>query len=142
LASSQSTGQEPEGSQVSPSSTTPLPQLGEQSVSLLLLHPAGQQSSPEAQSTTGVRLQATLQFTALPVIRSVVHALASSQSVGQEPEGSQVSPGSTTPLPQLGEQSVSLLLLHPAGQHASPEAQSTSGVWLQATLQLAALPVI
>ena len=63
------------------------------------------------------------------------------QEVGQEDFGSQVSPFSTTPLPQLGEQSESLLALHPAGQQPSPETQVVMVVWLQDTLQLALLPV-
>jgi hypothetical protein len=67
--------------------------------------------------------------------------LPSLQEVGQEDFGSQVSPFSTTPLPQLGEQSESLLALHPAGQQPSPETQVVMVVWLQDTLQLALLPV-
>jgi hypothetical protein len=51
-----------------------------------------------------------------------VHALPSLQLVGQDDAGSHVSPGSTTPLLQVGEQSESMFALHPAGQHASPEA--------------------
>ena len=43
--------------------------------------------------------------------------------VGQELAGSQVSLPSSTPLPQLGEQSVSLVALHPVGQQPSAEAQ-------------------
>jgi hypothetical protein len=45
-------------------------------------------------------------------------------------------------LPQLGEQSESALALHPAGQQPSPATQVVMEVWLQATLQLALLPVI
>jgi hypothetical protein len=72
----------------------------------------------------------------------MVQALPSSQDVGQDEAGSQVSPFSTTPLPQLGEQSESVLAVHPAGQQPSPEIQAVRLVWLQATLQLALLPVI
>jgi hypothetical protein len=72
----------------------------------------------------------------------MVQALPSSQEVGQDKAGSQVSPFSTTPLPQLGEQSESVLAVHPAGQQPSPETQTVTLVWLQATLQLALLPVI
>jgi len=68
--------------------------------------------------------------------------LPSVQEVGHEEAGSQVSPPSTTPLPQLGEQSESALALHPAGQQPSPATQVVMEVWLQATLQLALLPVI
>ena len=71
-----------------------------------------------------------------------MQALPSLQEVGQEDFGSQVSPFSTTPLPQFGEQSESLLALHPAGQQPSPETQVVMAVWLQDTLQLALLPVI
>ena len=56
----------------------------------------------------------------LPVIPSVVQALPSLQEVGQEDGGSQVSPFSTTPLPQVDEQSESVFALHPAGQQPSP----------------------
>jgi len=72
----------------------------------------------------------------------MVQTLPSSQEVGQEDFGSQVSPFSTTPLPQVGEQSESLLALHPAGQQPSPATQVVMEVWLQATLQLALLPVM
>jgi hypothetical protein len=72
----------------------------------------------------------------------MVQALLSLQEVGQEDFGSQVSPFSTTPLPQVGEQSESLLALHPAGQQPSPATQVVMEVWLQATLQLALLPVM
>jgi hypothetical protein len=142
LLSSQEEGQEDGGSQVSPVSTAPLPHFGEQSESVLALHPAGQQPSPETQVLIVVWLQATLQLALLPVIRSMVQALLSLQEVGQEDFGSQVSPFSTTPLPQVGEQSESLLALHPAGQQPSPATQVVMEVWLQATLQLALLPVM
>ena len=71
----------------------------------------------------------------------MVQVLSSSQLVRQVAGGSQVSPGSTTPLPQVGEQSESVLALHPAGQQPSPEVQVVMDVWLQATLQFALLPV-
>jgi hypothetical protein len=72
----------------------------------------------------------------------MVQALPSLQEVGQDDGKSQVSPFSTTPLPQVGEQSESLLALHPAGQQPSPATQVVMEVWLQATLQLALLPVM
>jgi hypothetical protein len=72
----------------------------------------------------------------------MVQALLSLHVVGQDDAGSQVSRDSTTPLPQVGEQSESELALHPAGQQPSPETQAVMVVWLQATLQLALLPVI
>ena len=83
-----------------------------------------------------------MQLARLPVIWSMVQELLSLQVVGQEVAGSQVSPFSTTPLPQLGEQSESVLAVQPAGQQPSPATQAVMAVWLQATLQLALLPVI
>jgi hypothetical protein len=90
-----------------------------------------------------VWLQATLQLALLPVRRSMVQALLSLQEVGQEDFGSQVSPDSTTPLPQAGEQSRSVLALHPAGQQPSfaTELQPLL-VWVHTTLHLPLLPVI
>jgi hypothetical protein len=99
--SSQLAGHELGGSQVSPLSTTLLPQVAEQSVSVVKLQPAGQQPSPELQMTMALKLHATLQVAALPVCWFVVQALLSSQLVGHEPGGSQVSPVSTVPLPQV-----------------------------------------
>ena len=58
----------------------------------------------------------------------MVQALPSSQEVGQEDFGSQVSPFSTTPLPHFGEQSESLLALHPEGQQPSPPKQEVMEV--------------
>ena len=141
LLSLQEVGQEDFGSQVSPFSTTPLPHFGVQSESLLALHPVGQQPSPPIQAVMAVWVQATLQVALPPVIWSVVQALLSLQEVGQEDFGSQVSPFSTTPLPHFGVQSESLLALHPVGQQPSPPIQAVMAVWLQATLQLALLPV-
>ena len=51
----------------SPLSTMSLPQLAEQSVSVLESQPVGQQPSPGAQVLMALLLQATLQFWALPV---------------------------------------------------------------------------
>jgi hypothetical protein len=82
-----------------------------------------------------------LQLAALPVRVSAVQLLPSSQAAGQEDGGSQVSPGSTTEFPQLAEQSVSFAASQPAGQQPSPPAHAEMGAKLQATLQLAALPV-
>jgi hypothetical protein len=45
--------------------------------------------------------------------------MLSLQLVGHELIGSQVSPDSTVPLLQRTEQSLSVLLLHPAGQQPS-----------------------
>jgi hypothetical protein len=142
LPSSQLAGQLLDGSQVSPESTTLLPQVAEQSVSLALLHPVGQQPSPATQVVMALKLHATLQLLALPVIWSRVHALPSSHAAGQDVAGSQVSPESTAPLPQVAEQSESLPELHAAGQQPSPPVQAVMAVALHATLQVWALPVV
>ena len=97
---------------------------GGQSLSVAEVHPSGQQPSSAIHAVMEVWVQATLQLALLPVIPSVVQALPSSQLVGQAPGPdaiplSQVSPDSTTPLPQLGEQSESVFALHPAGQQPS-----------------------
>jgi hypothetical protein len=99
-ASSQLVGQEVAGSHVSPVSTMPLPQLAEQSKSSAAPHAAGQQPSPPTHVVMALLLQAMLHVWALPVSWSWVHALPSSQLVGHEIAGSQVSPDSTMPLPQ------------------------------------------
>ena len=145
LWSLQSVGQ---GSQVSPLSKTPLPHFGGQSESalvVLVLHPAGQQPSPETQVAMVVWVQAAVHLALLPVSPSMVQALLSLQEarVGHDDGGSQVSPVSTAPLPQVGEQSRSVLALHPTGQHLSVEAKlQPLLVWVHTTLHLALLPVI
>jgi hypothetical protein len=108
------------------------------------VHSVGQQPSPETQAVMAVWVQAAVQLALRPVSPSTVQASPSLQEarVGQEAGGSQVSPDSTTPLPHLGVQSESLFALHPAGQQPSPETQVLMAVWLQATLQLALLPVV
>ncbi len=98
--SSQSEGQLEGGSQVSPDSTAPLPQLAEQSSSLFALQSAGQQPSPAAQVVIIACVQAASQLSALPVRASLVQLLPSSQLVGQLEGGSQVSPRETRPSPQ------------------------------------------
>jgi len=127
-------------SQVSPVSTMPLPQVAEQSLSLLALQPLGQQPSPLTQAVTCVCVHTALQVAAEPVIASVVQAFPSLQSVGQF--RSQVSLPSTTPLPQVELQSESLLLLQPAGQQPSPLWQAVIATLLQTTLQFCGEPTI
>ncbi len=141
--SSQVVGQVDGGSQVSPGSTTPSPQVGVavQSSSTVSSQPGAQHPSPSLHSEMGVLEQSTLQLAALPVRVSVVQSSLSSQSVGQEVGGSQVSPGSTTPSPQVAEQSLSTVASQPTGQHPSPSSHTEMGAELQATLQLVALPV-
>jgi hypothetical protein len=113
-------------SQLSGAVTTPSPQRAAQSASFPMLQvpPAGQQPSPVAHWLMVTRLQAAVHVAALPVSESTVQAFASlhEASVGQEPGGSHVSPASGTPFPQLTEQSLSVLLLQPAGQQPSPLA--------------------
>jgi hypothetical protein len=101
LPSSHAVGQEAGGSQVSPASTAPLPQVAEQSESVVELQPAGQQSSWDSQLVLTLWTQATLQVAGLPLFRSVVQPLPSSQLSGHELAGSQVSFASRTPLPQV-----------------------------------------
>jgi hypothetical protein len=122
-------------SQVSPVSTTPLPQQG----------------------TIGALTHAAVQVPALVSVE-VVHALGAVQLVGQAPVWpaamavSQVSPVSTTPLPQqlatpvvhvvIG-QSASVALVQPAGQQPSlvVPLQVVIGVFTHLAEQSAALPV-
>ena len=141
LPSLQLLGQVPMGSHVSPDSTTPFPHDGEQSLSEVALHPAGQHPSPPTHIVIATELHAALQLAALPVSVSVVHALPSSQLVGQLPGGSHVSSGSMTPLPQLGEQSLSEPLLQALGQQPSSSAQASIGVDSHAAVHSAALPM-
>ncbi len=104
----------------------PDPLHGEQSTSFCP-QPAGQHPSPEMQAVTGTWLQDVEQPE--PTKVSVVQASPSPQLVGHAPAPaampvSQVSGGSTTPLPQLAEQSESLKALHADGQQPSPDAQA------------------
>jgi hypothetical protein len=85
-------------------------------------------------------LHCALHATALPIKVSMVHALASSQLLGQLAP-SQVSPGSVVPLPHVLEQSLSVAWVHPAGQQPSPLAQLVRTWCEHDTLQLAELPV-
>jgi hypothetical protein len=139
--SSHAVGHDDGGSQVSPGSTRPSPQLAMQSSSSLLVHPLGQHPSPSRQAVTSVLRHIALHIAALPMRESLVQASPSSQLVGHDPGGSQVSPGSSIPSPQDDEQSESLAASHPLGQQPSPEAQSVIVVWRHYALQLLALPV-
>ncbi len=96
---------------------TPSPQPA-QSESFCAVHPAGQQRSlPPFEQVLAACWQTTLQVEALPVCVSVVQSFWSSH-VGHEPGGSQVSPASSSPLPQP-EQSASVSAAHPFGQQPS-----------------------
>lgn len=141
IPSLQVDGQDEGGSQVSPDSTTPLPQVGEQSPSVVASQPPGQHPSPPVQAVTALCEQARLHVAALPEVTSVVQAIPSSQVDGQDEGGSQVSPASTTPFPQLSEQSPSVVLSHPSGQHPSPSAQASMAVTSHETSQVLGSPV-
>ena len=95
-----------------------MPQLAEQSLSFVALQPGAQHPSPLVHALTPTWLQTAEQLEADPTSVSVVHASASSQLVGQWP--SQVSLPSMMPLPQLAEQSLSFVALHPGAQQPSP----------------------
>lgn len=137
LSSAHWAGQLP--SQVSPASTARLPHDTEQSPSVVLVQPAGQQPSPETQPVRAACAHAALQEPAAPAKESMVQALPSPQVAGQLP--SQVSPGSTTPSPHEGEQSLSEAAVQPAGQQPSSDTQLVRGVKAQAALHACALPV-
>jgi hypothetical protein len=123
LKSSQIAGHVNGGSQVSPFSTSPLPQVAEQSSSVLDEQPLAQQPSRSPHSTIGVWTQVTLQLVGLPRRLSSVQLLESLQVVGHSLGGSQVSPNSIDPLPQLSEQSLSSELVQELGQQPSPPTQ-------------------
>ena len=124
LLSSQSSGQSP--SQDSPASTTPSPQNPLQSVSTSCVQPIGQQPSPDSQIAMSWFVHSALQFSAQPTNASLVHTLPSSQVSGHSP--SQISPTSTTPLPQDAEQSLSLSDVQPSAQQPSRPAQVVMGL--------------
>jgi len=132
-------------SQVSPLSTTPLPQPGGQSESLLALQPEAQHPSPSLQVVIRWFEHSAVHSEALPVSVSMVQTSLSLHAAGQAPAPavmvlSQVSPLSTTPLPQTGEQSASLLALQPGAQHPSPPRQLVMGRLEQMAVHRVALP--
>jgi hypothetical protein len=135
LPSSQLVGQFP--SQVSPGSSTPLPQLAPQSLSLLALQVGGQQPSPPWQTDSGSEVHTELPAFGSPVSVSVVQALPSSQLVGQFPSHS--SGPSTIVSPQTFVQSLSESASHPMLQQPSPSAQPT-GSTMHRALQSSAEP--
>jgi hypothetical protein len=108
------------GSQVSPGSTVPSGQVVEQSASVAEVQPAGQQPSLSAHTAIAVNEHTVSHVATLPPSVSVVQALPSSQLVTQPVLGSQVSPGSSTPLSQMAGQSVSVNASPPGGQQPSP----------------------
>ena len=102
----QGLGEPGPSSQVSPGSIILFPQKGEQLISVKAVQPGGQQPSliRRLQSVISLWTQRAVQSSALPNNVSVVQGLPSLHEVGQglvEPgPSSQVSPGSTSPLPQ------------------------------------------
>ena len=134
------------GSQVSPAPMRPSVQRGAQSPSLAPEQPGGQQPSPAMQAVTGWWMQVRVHPSAEPEAKSTVQALASSQVLRQAPwwpaviARSQFSSLSTTPLPQIGWQSLSLAVEQPGGQHPSPLAHPVIGMATQAALQVVAVP--
>lgn len=97
----QSVGHRRVGSQVSPRSITPSPQLPEQSSSRLESQPVGQHPSRLTQVVMPMNSQVALQLALEPTSLSAVQAVPSSHAAGQLDGGSQVSPGSMLPLPQV-----------------------------------------
>jgi hypothetical protein len=141
-------GHEESGSQVSPDSTTPLPQLAGQSTSRLasdVLQPGGQQPSavvPLHAFCVVVHLK--LQVAGDPEgVTTSQQFGPGAQELGHVEGGSHVSPAvvSMNPSPHPA-QSESLPAVHPAGQHWSlPAVEHVFGAWLQTTLHVDALPV-
>jgi hypothetical protein len=132
IPSSQVAGQFP--SHVSMPSTTPFPQLGEQSLSFVALHPGAQQPSPFVHVVIAGWVHCRLHWAALPTSTSFVQEFPSFGHVlGQLP--SQSSPISTMPLPQTGMQPSSLFALQPGPQQPSPAVHVVIAGWLHTTLQ-------
>lgn len=145
-SSGQVVGQVLGGSQVSPASTFLSPQVAWQSVSVAGVQPEGQQPSPLKQATIAVCVQWREQSLLEPLAMSPVQASPSSQVSAQAPGNpaviarSHCSPASTTPSPQIGEQSGSLAAVQPSGQQESPPTQAVMGLTTQAALQVAGSP--
>jgi len=145
-SSGQEVGQVLGGSQVSPAPTRPSLQRAAQSPSFVPEHPGGQQPSPAMQAVISWWTQARVQPWAEPEALSTVQALASSHVLRQAPwwpaviARSQLSPLSTTPLPQINWQSLSLAVEQPGGQQPSPPAHPVIGMATQAALHFSAVP--
>jgi len=120
-------------SQVSDASTTPLPQVDEQSLSFAAVHPVGQQPSALVQAVRGVLVHWNEHASVAPVNPSTVQALPSSQEVGQF--SSHDSPVSTTPLPQVFVQSASLAAEQPKEQQPSLTIEQPTGLATQRAVQ-------
>jgi hypothetical protein len=87
------------------------------------LHPGGQQPSPLEQLVILLVTHLAVQTLASPIMRVGAQASPGAHVDGQAPglpaamARSQLSPGSTSPLPQVAEQSGSLEAVQPAWQH-------------------------
>lgn len=125
-------------SQVSAASTIPSPQVEEQSLSFADVHPLGQHPSLFVQAVRAVFVHWKEHVSTVPVNPSVVQALPSSHEVGQLP--SQASPVSTTPLPQVFEQSASLAAEHPSEQQSSAVMEHATGDVMQRAVQPSGSP--
>jgi hypothetical protein len=99
-------------------STVPSPQLFEQSESDALTQPIGQHLSPLVHSVTGTIVHFAVHCCGSPSIFAVKHGSLLVQG-GQLLGGSQVSPFSRAPLPQVGAQSGSMFAFAPTGQQPS-----------------------
>jgi hypothetical protein len=109
-------------SQSSPGSVTWLPQVAGQSVSLLAFAPVGQQPSSFTGVLIGVALHSTLQDWGAPLRTFTAQPLASAHVAGHAAAallGSQVSPTSRRPLPQLSGS-------HPSGAPSSSRSAASS----------------
>jgi hypothetical protein len=131
------------GSHFSPASTTPLPQVGWQSLSLLAWQAGGQQPSPLAQVVCRLAFtHSALQAAAVPC--SVRRwQPTGGQLAGQlGPSHFSLQAGSVVPLPQRQVQSLSLTVVQPEAQHMSPDMQAAMTVsFTHSALHWAALPV-
>jgi hypothetical protein len=101
-------------SHFSPDSITLLPQTALQSLSFVASAPDGQQPSPLFGVVMGIVMQAAAHADPMSTLGAQASVLE--QAVGHLP--SQTSPGSTTLLPQIALQSLSVFAF--AGQQASP----------------------
>ena len=96
--------------------------------------------SPSTAAVTGVSSQVAAHVPSM-LMASVVQKSPSSQAAGQAPAEpaaipvSHVSPGSTTPLPQVDVQSSSVVASAPAGQQPSPSAGAVIGALSHCTEQ-------
>ena len=126
-------------SQSSPASSRPFPQPL-QSWSDIAVAPRGQQPSPERAAVMALCVQAAVQSAVEPVMPSSVHGSSSSQDLGQLAP-SHFSPGSTTPLPHTGSQSLSVLAFAPLGQQPSLLLARVMGVCMHMRVQSVAEPM-